>query len=159
MPAQKQGLFDAEQEGAQDRKDRVEAEGHALEEEGDAVRLGGQEAHAGNEDEGLHVTRPGVEGELRGDRRRGGIDDISQLLVADAFLVRNGLDRRTHQHRAHGASLEEHHAQQPGHQLGGARSAHEPRRDEFGEGLGRAGARPNAHQPAEQPQVEHQNTG
>ena len=111
LPAEEHRLFDAEQERTQHREDRVEAERHALEEEGDTVGLGRQKADAGHEDERLHVAGPRVERELRRDGRGGRIDDVGQFFVADAFLVGDGFDGRADEHGADGAALEEDHAQ------------------------------------------------
>ena len=154
LPAKEQRFLDTEKKRAQHREDRVEAEGYALEEEGNAVGLGGQEADTGDEYERLHVAGPGVERQLGGDGRGCGVHDIGQFFVADPFLVRDGLDGGAHQYGTDRSTLEEDDTQHPGDEFGGSRSADKSRRHEFRERLGRAGSRPDPHEPAQQPQVQ-----
>ena len=154
--AQKQGFFNAEQKRAQHRKDGVKTERNALVKEQYPVRFRGQETDARHKDKRLHIAGPGIERELGRDGRSRGIDDIGQFLVADVLLVRKGFDRRADQYRAHRAALKENDAEHPRDQLGTFGAANKMHGHKLGKCLRRARARPNAHQPAQEPQVEHQ---
>ena len=76
--------------------------------------------------------------------------------MADVLLVGDGLHGGADEYRADRAALEEDDAEEPGDELGGARAANEADGNELRERLRGAGARPYAHQTAQEPQVEQQ---
>src|SRR5690606_22282959 len=89
----------------------------------------------------------------------GRVDDVGDLLVADALGVGDGAHGGAGEDGRDGAALVEHDAHEPGEELGAARPADDAPAGPDGGVLRAASAGPQTDEPAQAPEVDEQDDG